>query len=116
MRVHLGFGITLDVLHPGPEPVLEKDGELDVKANPLVLRLSYGETSFLLTGDVPAEVQEQLVASGLPLAATVVKLPDSGRQASFNKAFLATTKPDHAVAFVQREDRFRDLSRTVEDA
>ena len=54
-RIHLGYGATLDVLHPGPEPMLKKDGELDLKANSLVLRLSYGETSFLLTGDVPAE-------------------------------------------------------------
>jgi competence protein ComEC len=116
MQVQLGYGITLDVLHPGPESALKKNGELDLEANSLVLRLSYGETSFLLTGDVPAKVQEQLVESGVDLESTVVKLPDGGRQASFSEAFLMATRPDHAVAFVQSEDRFRDLSAVVEEA
>jgi competence protein ComEC len=115
-RVDLGYGITLDVLHPGPEPMLEDVGELDLKANSLVLRLSYGETSFLLTGDVPTDVQQQLVESGIDLESTVVKLPDGGRQASFSEAFLTATEAYHAVVFAQREDRFRDLSAAVEEA
>ncbi|MFN2167739.1 MAG: ComEC/Rec2 family competence protein, partial [Anaerolineae bacterium] len=116
MRIHLGYGATLDVLHPGPEPLLADDGELDLQANSLVLRLGYGETSFLLTGDATREVQQWLVDSGQWIESTVVKVPDGGRQASLNEAFLAATKPVHAVAFVQSEDRFRDLSAAVEEA
>lgn len=115
-RIHLGHGAALDVLHPGPEPAFEESGELDLTANSLVLRLSYGETSFLLTGDAPKELQEQLVASDLQLEATIVKLPDGGRQASFSQAFLDAAQPQQAVVFVQREDRFRDLSAAVEQA
>jgi hypothetical protein len=44
------------------------------------------------------------------------KLPDGGRLAAFSEALLAATSPEHAVAFVQSEDRFRDLSAMVEEA
>jgi competence protein ComEC len=115
-RLHLGYGITLDVLHPGSEPVLTQAGELDLKDNSLVLRLSYGETSFLLTGDLPRDVQEELVPWSSALAADVVKLPAGGSNAGFSKAFLAATQPREAVVFVQQEDRFRELSAVVEEA
>ena len=59
MRTTLGYGATLDVLNPGPGPALGKDGELDLKANSLVLRLSWGRTSVLLLGDATRGVQEQ---------------------------------------------------------
>ncbi|MEA3334825.1 MAG: ComEC/Rec2 family competence protein [Chloroflexota bacterium] len=116
VRIHLGHGATLDVLHPGQEPAFKKDGGVDLKPNSLVLRLSYGVTSFLLTGDVSKEVQEWLVESGQRIESTVVKLPDDGRQAAFCEEFLMATGPQHAVVFTQRQDRFRDLSAVVEEA
>ena len=77
-------------------------------------------------GDISGELQEGLVDTGMlstrhltpgtPHGATVVKLPDGGRQAAFCEAFLMATRPDQAVAFVRAEDRFRDLSPAVEEA
>ena len=64
MRLRLGYGAALDVLNPGPEPALGKDGELDLKANSLVLRLSWGRTSVLLLGDATRGVQERIVEGG----------------------------------------------------
>lgn len=116
MRVLLGYGIALDVLYPGPEPVLKKSGELDVKANSLVLRLSWGDTSFLLLGDVDKHTQEGLVARGLVQPTSVVKLPDSGRLQAFSQSLLDAAQPQYAVAFVQGEDRFRKLAASVEEA
>ena len=63
MRLRLGYGAALDVLNPGPEPALAKDGELDLKANSLVLQLSWGRTSMLLLGDATRGVQERIVES-----------------------------------------------------
>jgi competence protein ComEC len=116
LRVHLGYGIALDVLHPGAAPALASDGQLDPAANSLVLRLSYGATSFLLLGDAPRTVQEQLVAAGLIQPATVIKLPGSGRQAWHSHRLMAAAHPQHAVVFVQADERYRHLSPAVQDA
>ncbi|MDW8317559.1 MAG: ComEC/Rec2 family competence protein [Anaerolineae bacterium] len=115
-RVLLGYGIALDVLHPGPEPAVTRSGEPDLAANSTVLRLSYGDTSFLLTGDASTAVQEELVTLGLVGPATVVKVPAGGRQARFSPTLLEASRPQHAVVFTPREDRFRTLDAPVEDA
>ncbi len=115
VRVELGYGAALDVLHPAAKPVLKESGELDLAANSLVLRLTYGESCFLLTGDLPAAGQDELAGSGLAGPCWVVKLPDGGRQAAFSEALLDATRPLHGVVFAQREDRFRDLSTVVAD-
>jgi competence protein ComEC len=64
-RVLLGHGIALDVLHPGPDPTLDQAGELRPEENSLALRLSWGDTSFLLLGDASQAIQDELAASGL---------------------------------------------------
>ena len=48
--------------------------------------------------------------------ATVVKLPQGGRQAAFSRALLDAAQPQQAVVFVQRDDRFRQLAAPVEAA
>ncbi len=115
-RVLLGHGIALDVLHPGPDAVLNKAGELNLNDNSLVLRLSWGDTSFLLLGDASQAVQDELAASGLIQPATVVKLPQGGRQNGFSQALLDAAQPQQAVVFVQKDDRFRQLAAPVEMA
>lgn len=115
-RVLLGHGISLDVLHPGPDPALDKGGELRPEDNSVVLRLSWGETSFLLLGDASREVQDELTARGLIQPASVVKLPQGGRQAAFSQALLDAAQPQQAVVFVQKDDRFRQLAAPVEAA
>jgi competence protein ComEC len=115
-RVLLGHGIALDVLHPGPDPTLDQAGELRPEENSLALRLSWGDTSFLLLGDASQAIQDELAASGLIRPATVVKLPQGGRQAAFSPALLDAAQPQQAVVFVQRDDRFRQLAAPVEGA
>ena len=117
MRLRLGYGAALDVLNPGPKPALGKDGELDLKANSLVLRLSWAQTSVLLLGDAPRVVQERLVDGGMMEGSEiVVKVPDGGRLAAFSQKLLEATKPQFAVVFAEQDDRYRDLAAGVEEA
>ena len=46
----------------------------------------------------------------------VVKVPDGGRQAAFSQKLLEALKPQFAVVFVEKDDRFRDLAAGVEEA
>jgi beta-lactamase superfamily II metal-dependent hydrolase len=61
-------------------------------------------------------VQDDLVGRGLIGPATVVLVPQGGRQAAFSQALLDAARPQQAVVFVQRDDRFRQLAGPVEAA
>jgi competence protein ComEC len=95
---------------------LTKDGELALTDNSAVLRLSWGDASFLLLGDASRAVQDELAADGLILPVTVVKLPQGGRQTGFSQALLDAARPQQAVVFVESNDRKRQLAAPVEAA
>jgi competence protein ComEC len=99
VRVQAGYtlnvadGARLEVLHPQAEP--EINNSLDDEA--LVLRLQYGDVSFLLTGDISLSGQQTLLeASQWPLA-TVMQLPQHGGIRSLSEAFLAAAQPQAIV-------------------
>ena len=47
---------------------------------------------------------------------TVVKVPDGGRQVAFSEKLLEAVGPQQAVAFAEKDDRYRDLAAGVEEA
>lgn len=115
-RLLLGHSVSLDVLHPGPEPALDRQGAPDPDANALVLRLSYGDTSLLLLGDAPRTVQDELAAAGLVQPATAVVLAQGGGLAGFSQALLNAAQPRLGVVVTPRDDRWRRLAPAVEAA
>lgn len=100
-RIALGDGVVLEVLHPGPVTL---DGETN--NNSLVLRLSYGDVVFLLTGDVETPIESALLARGAPLDATVLKVGHHGSDSSTSASFLDAVSPSLAVISVGRDNRF----------
>lgn len=63
----------------------------------VICKLEYGDVSFLFTGDLEAEGEKELIASGLPLAASVLKVPHHGSKTSTTRAFLEAVRPRIAV-------------------
>ena len=70
---------TIDVLHPDG-PVLWDDPNNSA----LVLKIRYGQTSFLLPADIGSDVEKWMVATGLPLRSDVLDWPAS-RQRQFEQ-------------------------------
>jgi competence protein ComEC len=68
--------------------------------NSIVLKLTFGETSFLLMGDAEKEEEMSLLASGVDLSATVLKIGHHGSDTSSSEAFLQAVKPKYAVISV----------------
>jgi competence protein ComEC len=66
----------------------------------LVLRVEIGLASILLASDIGAAAERALVESGVPLAATVLKVPHHGAATSSTPAFLAAVRPAVAVVSV----------------
>jgi competence protein ComEC len=63
----------------------------------VVLRIEYGLASFLLASDIEAARERALVASGAPLAATVLKVAHHGSRTSSTPEFLGAVGPAIAV-------------------
>lgn len=86
--------LKFEVLHP-PEGV----ENYSINNASLVLRLDYGDVSFLFTGDIEAEAEQELVKEGLRLEADILKVPHHGLDTSSTEQFI--TKVDPVVAIIQ---------------
>lgn len=62
-----------------------------------VLRLVYGETSFLFTGDAESESERVILDDGYGVGADVLKCGHHGSSSSTTKAFLSQVDPRYAV-------------------
>ncbi|HEY40516.1 MAG TPA: DNA internalization-related competence protein ComEC/Rec2 [Dehalococcoidia bacterium] len=97
-------GVTIEVLHPeDPLPdSIESDGD-DIG---VVLRVCYGQVSFLLTADVSQEVEAELIKHRANLSSTVLKVGHHGSNTSTGAGFLATVDPTIAVISVGADNTF----------
>ena len=66
----------------------------------LVLRIEVGLVSFLLASDIEAARERELVESGLPIAATVLKVAHHGSRSSTTAEFVRAVRPAVAVISV----------------
>lgn len=64
----------------------------------LVARFDYGELSVLLTGDMEADAERDLLASGASVSADVLKLGHHGSSTSTSDAFLQAVGPRICIA------------------
>jgi competence protein ComEC len=94
-------GLAIDILHPGAVPV---GG--DSNSHSIVLRVAYGDVSFLLTGDIEADTEKRLGAAGLLPPTTVVKAPHHGSAFSSSRSLIATTQPQLAIISAGEDNLF----------
>ena len=101
-RIMLGE-TTVEVLHPPPRPLLGTGS--DGNNNSLVLRVAYGEVSFLLTGDIEALAERFLLDHGAGVESTVLKAGHHGSGTSTTAAFVERVAPAAAVISVGADNR-----------
>lgn len=90
-------GVRLTVLSPFAEGL---GAPISDNNESLVLRLTFGQRSFLFTGDIEKEAEARLVASASELRADVLKVAHHGSQTSSTVEFLKRVQPQHAVISV----------------
>jgi competence protein ComEC len=101
--VHLGQEVTITVLRPPREYQARQNDDNDVS---VVLQVRCGRFSALLTGDVGPEVQQRLLASGVDLSSTVLKVPHHGAAGSLAPQFLTAVHPQFAIVSVGQDNRY----------
>jgi competence protein ComEC len=104
--VQLG-NLELEVLHPG-DPI---DPHGNANNASIVIRLEYGDVSFLFTGDVEAKGESEMLseladrASEL-LDVDILKVAHHGSKTSSSEAFLSLVTPDVAVISVGESNHY----------
>lgn len=88
--INLG-SLSFAVLNPG------RIVEGDLNRNSIVLRMAYGNTTFLFMGDANNDTEAEIIAAGLPLSADILKVGHHGSSTSTGSAFLAAVHPAVAV-------------------
>lgn len=72
--------------------------------NSLVFRLTYGENSILFTGDISADVEEDLLNSNTELKSDVLKVAHHGSKTSSSAEFLKAVDPEISIVSVGMSD------------
>jgi len=110
-EINLGDGIKMEVLNP-PESLFEGTSH-DVDNNGVVLRLSWGQFSFLFTADIREEAEFELIGQRANLRSTVLKVAHHGSRTSTTSQFLAAVDPEVAVISVGADNPFGHPSPEV---
>lgn len=78
----------------------------DTNNTSIVLRVSYGETSFLFMADAETPVERELLDAGTDLSATVLKVGHHGSGTSTSYRFLNEVMPAYAVISVGKDNSY----------
>lgn len=101
----LEFGGTrIDVISPPPDYV---PGDSPTNNDSLGLRITYGQRSMLLTGDMEKPMERRALSDGQPLRADVLKVGHHGSNTSSIDPFLDAVSPVFAVISDGFENSFR---------
>jgi competence protein ComEC len=102
--VDLGRGASLRILGPPEQPLMGTSA--DTNNNSLVLKLTWGDVSFLLTGDVEAAGEAALLEDRADLRATVLMVAHHGSAYSTSQALLDAVRPVVSVISVGADNDF----------
>lgn len=111
MTIDLGGGAEIAILFP------DRDSSgWDTNTASVVAKLTYGKTSFLLTGDSPEEVENYLAdLDGKNLKADVLKVSHHGSKNSSSESFLGFASPSFAVISAGKDNKFGHPDKEVLD-
>lgn len=89
------------------------DPQAEGNNSSIVLKVTFGDTSFLFTGDAEREEEQELLESGYDLESTVLKVGHHGSDTSTSYLFLRTVNPQYAVISVGADNTYGHPTETV---
>lgn len=102
---------TLSILFPDHDPT-----NLESNMSSVVARLSYGESSYLFTGDSPIEIEEYLVQrDGTFLASDVLKVGHHGSRTSSSENFITAVSPTYGIISAGKDNSYGHPHKEVVD-
>jgi len=107
----ISFGdVDVAVLGP-PDPYLESEARNE---NSIVLKLTHGQTSFMLSGDAEDDQEEYLVNNyGEDLQSTVLKAGHHGSASSSSESFIEAVQPQAVVISSEYDSQYGHPTEAV---
>ncbi len=100
-RLKLDSETFFSVLHPGAG---YKEFAAPLNNSSIVLKLSYGDTRILFTGDIEKEAERELLSQPVDISADVLKVAHHGSKTSSTPELLERVKPKAAVISVGKNN------------
>jgi competence protein ComEC len=82
----------------------------------VVARLTFGETSFLFTGDIYRSAERALLKEGVEIDSDILKVAHHGSKTSSDKEFISSVSPDVAVISCGKDNPYGHPHETTLDA
>lgn len=80
--------------------------ENDPNNSSIVMKVSYGNTSFLFSGDAEQEVERAILETGYDINCTVMKVPHHGSDSSLSYRWLNESMPKYGVISVGKDNQY----------
>ena len=97
-------GVRLEALWPNRD--LNGLAVADLNESSVTVRIVYGRTAVLITGDITVANEADILASGGQVTAQILKVPHQGSRTSSSLEFIKAVKPTWAVIFVGANNRY----------
>lgn len=78
----------------------------DLNSYSVVIKMTYGNTSFVFTGDAENDSEKEILTKGYNLKADVLKIGHHGSTSSTSSEFLKAVSPKYAVIFVGKDNTY----------
>ncbi len=112
-RIDSGYEeLIIDVLHPEKGGL---DGNNFHNNSSLVLRVVYGKTSFLITGDIETRAEKALLKNDFDIECDVLKVAHHGSSSSSSDDFIEAANPTYAIISAGRGNSYGHPHNEVMD-
>ncbi len=101
-EIDFGDGVVAHILYP-QKNISERTDTNDTSVS---LVLTYGDHSFLLTGDLTSTYEPQLLGTSLPKNLTVYKAGHHGSKTSSGVQLLTYIRPEYSVISAGKENKY----------
>jgi len=102
-EIDFGDGVVARILYPSSPYYGSPEKTNDASVSMLI---TYGETSVLLTGDLPSTHEDELLSAQLPHHVTIFKAGHHGSKYSSGDQLLSYIRPEYAVISAGKDNRY----------
>jgi len=111
MRIALDEGVYADILFPDRDV-----STVETNLGSIIMKVVYGETEFLLTGDAPQAIEKYLVAQDVEgLRSDVLKAGHHGSKTSSAEDFVGFVNPHTAIISAGKDNSYGHPHKEVLD-
>jgi competence protein ComEC len=112
MKIKINENTVLEILSPGE--TLDNNSK-ESNSDSIVSKLTYGENTFLFTGDLTEEKERELIGKNIDLKSNFIKIAHHGSKYATSIEFLEKVSPKEAIISVGKNNRYGHPSSEVLD-